>query len=110
MPKKASTSTNDNVWMSKCRWPPSCRAVSTSVSSSAQFAISDHQKVAASAGRIEEPQTRELLVELPQLVLVTLNSREFCPKLVEKQCANHLENVALVGVMAADLAALARAA
>ena len=73
-----------------------------------QLAVGDHQEVAAAAGRIEETQAGKLLVELLQLALVALDPLELRPQVVEEQRAHHLEDVALAGVVAADLPALAR--
>ena len=45
----------------------------------AQFAVGDHQKVAAAAGGVEEGQGAQFFVELEQLVLVTFHAIKFFP-------------------------------
>ena len=45
----------------------------------AQFAVGDHQKVAAAAGGIEEGQCAQFFVELEQFVFVAAHAVEFFP-------------------------------
>ena len=54
----------------------------------AKLAVGDDQEIAAAAGRVEESQPGQLLVELLQLVLVALDALELGPQVVEKQAAN----------------------
>ena len=74
----------------------------------AQLAIGDDEEVAAAAGGVEEAQAGEALVEAAQLGLVLADALELGAQVVQEQGAGDLEDVALGGVVAADLAALAR--
>ena len=70
-----------------------------------QFAVADDEEIAATAGGIEERESREFFLELEQLVLVALDLVELRPQLVEEQRADQLEDVRFAGVVRAELAA-----
>ncbi len=70
----------------------------------AQFAVGDHQKVAAAASRVEKSQRAQLLVELEQFVPVAFHPLELVMQFVEEQWLNELEDVLFAGVVRADVA------
>ena len=74
----------------------------------AQFAVGDDEEIAAAAGRIEKAESRELFVEAPQFGFAAFGALEFGAQVVEEKRADDFEDVALAGVMPADLPALLR--
>ena len=74
----------------------------------AQFAVGDDEEIAAAAGGVQEAELADLLVEAPQLGLVGPDALELGAQAVKEEGADDLEDVALAGVVPADLAALAR--
>ena len=76
----------------------------------AQFAVGDDEEVAAAAGGVEECELAEFLVKVLQARLrrgaVVFDAFEFGAQVVEEQGADDFEDVALAGVVRADLAPL----
>src|ERR1035437_6410094 len=73
-----------------------------------QFAVGNDEEIAAAAGRIEEAQAREFLVEAFQFGFAALGALEFPAQVIEEKRANDLEDVALAGVMPANLSPFLR--
>lgn len=74
----------------------------------AQLPVRNDKEVAAAAGRVEETQLREFLLEAPQLGFVLADLSEFLLQVVEEEGADDLEDVAFAGVVRTDLPPLAR--
>ncbi|AYA23138.1 hypothetical protein C6369_000060 [Rhodococcus rhodochrous] len=70
----------------------------------AQFTVGHNQEVAAAAGRVEETEPAEFVVQLGQLRLVVPAAFELVAVLVEEQRADGLEDVFFGGVVLATAA------
>ncbi len=71
---------------------------------SAQLAVGDDQEVAAAAGRVQESEGAQLILEGEQSVLVVSDGLELGAEFVEEQGADELEDVLFAGVVGAQLA------
>jgi len=69
----------------------------------AQFTVGDDEEVAAAAGRLEEGQGSEFVVELVQAIAVAPHGLELGPQFIEKQRLDQLEDVGLGGVVRAQV-------
>ena len=70
----------------------------------AQFAVGNHQEIAAAAGRVEELQGGQLAVQLRQFLLVVAGLAQLRLQAVQEQRADQLEDVLLAGVVRAQVA------
>src|SRR5271157_2066946 len=68
-----------------------------------QLTVGNDEKIATAARRIEEAQSREFPVEASQFGFAAFGALEFPAQVVEEKRSNDLEDVALAGVVPANL-------